>query len=50
MRFRQVHLDFHTNATIPGIGSRFDAKAFAKAFKDAYVDSVTDLLEVPPRR
>jgi hypothetical protein len=41
MRFRQVHLDFHTNATIPGIGSRFEAKAFAKAFKDAYVDSVT---------
>jgi hypothetical protein len=41
MRFRQVHLDFHTNATIPGIGSRFDPTAFAKAFKDAYVDSVT---------
>jgi len=41
MRFRQIHLDFHTNATIPGIGSRFEAKAFAKAFKDAYVDSVT---------
>ena len=41
MRFRQIHLDFHTNATIPGIGSRFDAKAFGKAFKDAYVDSVT---------
>src|SRR5262245_51862378 len=41
MRFRQVHLDFHTNATIPGIGSRFDAKTFGRAFKDAYVDSVT---------
>jgi hypothetical protein len=41
MRFRQVHLDFHTNATIPSIGSRFDAKAFAKAFRDAHVDSVT---------
>lgn len=41
MRFRQVHLDFHTNATIPGIGTHFDAKAFGKAFKDAYVDSVT---------
>jgi hypothetical protein len=41
MRFRQIHLDFHTNATIPGIGSKFDAKAFGKAFKDAYVDSVT---------
>lgn len=41
MRFRQVHLDFHTNETIPGIGTRFDANAFGKAFKDAYVDSVT---------
>jgi hypothetical protein len=41
MRFRQVHLDFHTNATIPDIGSRFDAKAFARAFKEAHVDSVT---------
>ncbi len=41
MRFRQIHLDFHTNGRIPGIGTRFDAKAFGKAFKDAYVDSVT---------
>ena len=41
MRFRQIHLDFHTSPLIPGIGSRFDAKAFAQAFKDAYVDSVT---------
>lgn len=41
MRFRQVHLDFHTSPLIPGIGSRFDAKAFARAFKEAWVDSVT---------
>ena len=41
MRFRQIHLDFHTNGTIPGIGSRFDAKAFGAAFKSAHVDSVT---------
>lgn len=41
MRFRQVHLDFHTNENIPGIGTRFDADAFGQAFKDAYVDSVT---------
>jgi hypothetical protein len=41
MRFRQIHLDFHTSGRIPGIGSRFDARAFGKAFKDAYVDSVT---------
>ncbi len=41
MRFRQIHLDFHTSGLIPDIGSRFDAKAFGKAYRDAYVDSVT---------
>lgn len=41
MRFRQIHLDFHTSPLVPGIGSRFDGKAFAQAYKDAYVDSVT---------
>lgn len=41
MRFRQVHLDFHTSELIAGVGSRFDADAFAKAFADAHVDSVT---------
>jgi hypothetical protein len=41
MRFRQIHLDFHTSGLIPGIGSRFDAKEFAQAFKSAHVDSVT---------
>ena len=41
MRFRQIHLDFHTNGRIPGIGSRFDPKAFGQAFKSAHVASVT---------
>ena len=41
MRFRQIHLDFHTSDLIPGIGSAFDPTAFGKAFKDAHVDSVT---------
>lgn len=41
MRFRQVHLDFHTSGLIEGIGSRFDARGFARAFKEAHVDSVT---------
>lgn len=41
MRFRQIHLDFHTSPLIPGIGSNFDPKAFGQAFKNAYVDSVT---------
>jgi hypothetical protein len=41
MRFRQVHLDFHTHADIPEIGEKFDAKSFARSFREAYVDSVT---------
>lgn len=41
MRYRQIHLDFHTAGTIPEIGSRFDPVAFANAFRDAHVDSVT---------
>jgi len=41
MRYRQIHLDFHTSGLIPGIGARFDPQAFAGAFKAAHVDSVT---------
>jgi hypothetical protein len=41
MRFRQIHLDFHTSGLIPDIGSKFDPDAFGKAFRDAHVDSVT---------
>ena len=41
MRYRQIHLDFHTSERIPGIGSRFDAKDFARTLAGASVDSVT---------
>ncbi|MEX0853652.1 MAG: alpha-amylase family protein [Bauldia sp.] len=41
MRYRQIHLDFHTSERIPGIGSRFDAKDFARTIAGANVDSVT---------
>lgn len=41
MRFRQVHLDFHTSEHIPNIGVRFDAGKFAENFESARVDSVT---------
>lgn len=41
MRFRQVHLDFHTSGLIDGIGSRFDKKAFQEALKEGHVDSIT---------
>jgi len=38
---RQVHLDFHTSPFIPEVGSEFDPVEFARAFKDAHVNSVT---------
>jgi hypothetical protein len=41
LRYRQVHLDFHTSPRIPGVGSLFDADAFGDAFAAAHVDSVT---------
>ena len=41
LRFRQVHLDFHTSEDIEGIGSRFDADEFADVVKDAHINSIT---------
>ncbi len=41
MRFRQVHLDFHTSEKVPGIGARFDKKQFQKALLEGHVDSIT---------
>jgi len=41
LRFRQVHLDFHTSEAIPGIGSAFDANEFADTLAAANVNSVT---------
>ncbi len=41
MRFRQVHLDFHTSEKVPGVGSRFDKKQFQAALIAGHVDSIT---------
>jgi hypothetical protein len=41
LRYRQIHLDFHTSEHIPGIGSAFDADDFVGTLKAAHVDSVT---------
>lgn len=41
LRFRQVHLDFHTSPDIPGIGADFDAEEFAAVLEKARVDSIT---------
>ena len=41
LRFRQVHLDFHTSPDIPGIGARFDKAQFQAALRLGHVDSIT---------
>ncbi len=41
LRFRQVHLDFHTSPHIMGIGEKFDKKQFQEQLKAAHVDSIT---------
>jgi hypothetical protein len=41
LRFRQVHLDFHTSPAIPDIGSKFDKKKYQKTLQEAHVDSIT---------
>ena len=41
LRFRQVHLDFHTSPDIPGIGEKFDRKEWQERLKKAHVDSIT---------
>lgn len=41
LRYRQIHLDFHTSPAIPGIGEAFDAKQWQQTLLDARVNSVT---------
>jgi len=41
IRFRQVHLDFHTGGDIPGVGNRFNAQHFQQTLLDSAVDSIT---------
>ena len=41
LRFRQVHLDYHTSGQIPGVAADFDAERFAATLKKASVNSVT---------
>jgi hypothetical protein len=41
LRFRQVHLDFHTSPLIPGVGADFDPDAFARTLTEAHIDSIT---------
>lgn len=41
LRFRQIHLDFHTSPAISGIGTAFNKKQFQEALKRGHVDSIT---------
>ncbi|HWT25922.1 MAG TPA: alpha-amylase family protein [Solirubrobacteraceae bacterium] len=41
LRFRQIHMDFHTSEHIAGVGSAFDPEEFADTLVRAHVDSVT---------
>ncbi len=41
LRFRQIHLDFHTSEAITGIGSDFDADEFGATLDSAHVNSIT---------
>lgn len=41
MRFRQVHLDFHTSEAIQDIGKRFSKENFQRMLKLGAVDSIT---------
>ena len=41
MRFRQVHLDFHTSEAIPEIGKHFRKEQFQAMLKKGHVDSIT---------
>ncbi len=40
LRFRQIHMDFHTSGAIKGIGAKFDPDRFADTLKRAHVDSI----------
>lgn len=41
LRYRQIHLDFHTSPAIDGIGAKFEKGQFQDALKRGHVDSIT---------
>lgn len=41
MRYRQVHLDFHTSENIENIGCDFSPEDFKEALRTGHVDSIT---------
>src|SRR5690349_14018624 len=47
LRFRQIHLDFHTSEQIAGIGADFDPEVFVDTLVSASVDSITCFARCP---
>ncbi|OGV61188.1 MAG: hypothetical protein A2498_11395 [Lentisphaerae bacterium RIFOXYC12_FULL_60_16] len=41
LRYRQVHLDYHTSPEIPGIGKDFNQREYQRTLKAGHVDSIT---------
>lgn len=41
IRYRQIHLDFHTSEFIPEVGANFNKEEFVNTLKNANVDSIT---------
>ena len=41
LRYRQIHLDFHTSEHIPDVGAAFDPDDFVATLKRAHVNSIT---------
>lgn len=40
MKFRQIHLDFHTSESIEEVGNKFDKKQFQQALEEGHVNSI----------
>ncbi len=41
LRFRQIHLDFHTSPHVPGIGGKFEKAQWQDALRAGHVNSIT---------
>ncbi len=41
LRFRQIHLDFHTSEVLKNVGAKFDKKKFQEALIAGHVNSIT---------
>ena len=41
LRFRQIHLDFHTSPHIDGVGADFDKRAWQETLRRGHVNSIT---------